>query len=195
MTEQDAYIQKMEAEQREATARFREIEAQADLADSEDSLDVLTGARAFNDDVNREIQALRRTDQRDWDRVKAGAEKAHSRFREHLDHASTRWAELREGYSRQREAELKELGAQMDGWIAAHKRSRAEDSLLTHEELDFITRGLKNSGELLKNLRNARGHVWKTARDQYEANWRELQERSRRIRADGALDESGASPS
>lgn len=195
MTERDAYIQKMEAEQSEATARFREIEAQADLADSEDSLDVLTGARAFNDDVNREIQALRRADERDWERVKAGAEKTRGRFREHLDRAGTHWEGLREGYQRQREAELKELGAQMDGWIAAHKRSRAEDSLLTREELDFITRGLKTSGEMLKNLRNAHGHVWKTARDQYEANWRELQERSRIIRSDGAQDESGVSPS
>ncbi|MHA7633918.1 sll1863 family stress response protein [Corallococcus sp. M7] len=195
MTERDAYIQKMEAEQREATARFREIEAQADLADSEDTLDVLTGARAFNDDVNRELQALRRADERDWERLKSGAEKARGRFREHLDHAGTRWEALREGYQRQREAELKELGAQMDGWIAAHKRTRAEDSLLTREELDFITRGLKTSGEMLKNLRHARGHVWKTARDQYEANWRELQERSRRIRADGAQEEAGASPS
>ncbi|MBN9682547.1 MULTISPECIES: hypothetical protein [unclassified Corallococcus] len=195
MTERDAYIQKMEAEQREATARFREIEAQADLADSEDTLDVLTGARAFNDDVNRELQALRRADERDWERVKAGAEKARGRFREHLDKAGSRWAGLREGYQRQREAELKELGAQMDSWIAAHKRTRAEDSLLTREELDFITRGLKSSGEMLKNLRHARGHVWKTARDQYEANWRELQERSRRIRAEGAQEEAGASPS
>ncbi|AFE07227.1 hypothetical protein COCOR_06936 [Corallococcus coralloides DSM 2259] len=194
MTERDAYIQKMEAEQREATARFREIEAQAELADSEDSLDVLTGARAFNDDVNRELQALRRADERDWDRLKDGADKARSRLREHLDHAGNRWGELREGYQRQREAELKELGAQMDGWIAAHKRSRAEDSLLTREELDFITRGLKTSGEMLKNLSHARGHAWKTARDQYEANWRELQERSRIIRSDGAQEEAGASP-
>ncbi|NOK11709.1 hypothetical protein [Corallococcus exercitus] len=195
MTEQDAYIQKMEAEQREATARFREIEAQADLADSEDSLDVLTGVRGFNDDVNRELQALRRADQKDWERVKDGAEKARGRFREHLDRAGTRWEELREGYRRQREAELKELGAQMDGWIAAHERTRAEDSLLTREELDFITRGLKTAGALLDNLRHAHGHAWKTARDQYEANWRELQERSRRIRAEGAQEEAGASPS
>ncbi|MBZ4330184.1 MULTISPECIES: hypothetical protein [unclassified Corallococcus] len=194
MTERDAYIQKLEAEQREATARFREIEAQADLADSEDSLDVLTGAQAFGDDVNRELQALRRADERDWERVKAGAEKARGRFREHLDRASSRWEALREGYRRQREAELKALGAQMDGWIAAHQRTRAEDSLLTREELDFITRGLKTSGELLKNLRHAHGHAWKTARDQYEANWRELQERSRHIRAEGATAPEGASP-
>ncbi|NOK17439.1 hypothetical protein [Corallococcus carmarthensis] len=195
MTEQDAYIQKMEAEQREATARFREIEAQAELADNEETLDVLTGARAFNDDVTRELQALRRADQSDWERVKDGAEKARRRFHEHLDRAGTRWEELRVAYRRQREDELRELSAQVDRWEASRKQSRAEDALLTREELDFITRGVKNAGELLKNMRHARGQVWKTARDQYEANWRELMERSRRIRAEGALDESGASPS
>ncbi|RKH50195.1 hypothetical protein D7X55_27080 [Corallococcus sp. AB049A] len=194
MTERDAYIQKMEAEQREATARFREIEAQADLADSEDTLDVLTGARAFNDDVDRELQALRRADARDWERLKNGADTARRRFHEHLDRAGTHFEALREGYRRQREAELNALGAQMDRWVASRQRTRAEDSLLTREELDFITRGLKNAGALLENLRHARGHVWKTARDQYEANWRELVERSRRIRADAALEEPGASP-
>ncbi|GMT98470.1 hypothetical protein KH5H1_25890 [Corallococcus caeni] len=184
MTEQDAYIQKMEAEQREATARFREIEAQADLADNEDTLDVLTGVRGFNDDVNRELQALRRADQRDWDRLKDNAEHARRRFREHLDRAGTRWEELRVAYRRQREDEVRELSAQVDRWEAARKRSSAEDSLLTREEFDFIKRGLKTAGELLDNLRHAHGQAWKTARDQYEANWRELQERSRRIRAD-----------
>lgn len=195
MTEQDAYIQKVEAEQREATARFREIEAQADLADNEEALDTLTGVREFNDNVNREIQALRRADQRDWDRLKDGAEKARRRLHEHLNRADSHFAQLREGYRRQREAELNELGAQMDQWVAAHQRTRAEDSLLTREELDFITRGLSNAKQLLQNLRHARGHAWKTARDQYEANWRELQERSRRIRAEGTAEAPGASPS
>ncbi|MBN8233139.1 hypothetical protein JYK02_37060 [Corallococcus macrosporus] len=195
MTERDAYIQKLEAEQREATARFREIEAQAELADNEDALDVLTGARQFNDDVNRELQALRRADQRDWDRLKAGVETARHRLHEHLDRADTRWSDLRAAYRRQREAELMELGAQVDRWEAARKRATAEDSLLTREELDFIKRGLKNAGDLLRNLRLANGHAWKTVRAQYEANWRELMDRSRRIRAEGVLDEYGAAPS
>ncbi|MFB1481762.1 hypothetical protein [Corallococcus sp. RDP092CA] len=195
MTERDAYIQKLEAEQREATARFREIEAQADLADNEEALDTLTGVREFNDDVNRELQALRRSDEQDWDRLKDGAEKARRRLHERLDRADTHFGQLREGYRRQREAELKELGAQLDGWIASHQQSRAEDSLLTREELDFLTRGMKNAREMLQNLRHSRGHVWKTARDQYEANWRELVERSRRIRAEGSPEAQGASPS
>ncbi|RKG79355.1 hypothetical protein D7W79_10500 [Corallococcus exercitus] len=195
MTEQDAYMQKVEAEQREATARFREIEAQADLADNEDALDALTGARQFNDDVNRELQALRRADQRDWDRMKDGVEKARRRFHEHLDRAGTRWEDLRVTYRRQREAELMELSAQVDRWVAARKRATAEDSLLTREELDFIKRGLKNAGELLNNLSHAHGHAWKTARDQYEANWRELMERSRRIRADTDVTAGSAAPS
>ncbi|RKH71797.1 hypothetical protein [Corallococcus aberystwythensis] len=192
MTEQDAYIQKMEAEQREATARFREIEAQAELADSEDSLDVLTGGRELNDDVNRELQALRRADQRDWDRLKDGVEKARRRFHDHLDRAGTHWDQLRAGYRRQREAELRELGAQMDRWVASRQRTAAEDSLLTRQEIDFFKRDLKNSGELLKNLGHARGQAWKTARDQYEDAWRGLLERSRRIRADGIAADSAA---
>ncbi|WP_223638158.1 hypothetical protein [Corallococcus sp. EGB] len=195
MTEQDAYIQKLEAEQREATARFREIEAQADLADNEEALDTLTGVREFNGDVNRELQAIRRADQRDWDRLKDGAEKARRRFREQLDRADAHFARLREGYRRQREAELDELGAQMDRWVASHQQSMAESALLTREELDFMTRGLGNAREMLQNLRHARGQVWKTAREQYEANWRELQERSRRIRAEGSVEAQGTSPS
>ncbi|WP_375754544.1 hypothetical protein [Corallococcus exercitus] len=194
MTEQDAYIQKMEAEQREATARFREIEAQAELADNEETLDVLTGVRGFNDDVNRELQALRRADQRDWERLKGGAENARRRFHEHLDRAGTRWEELRAAYRRQREAEVRELSAQVDRWEAARRRATAEDSLLTREELDFIKRGLKNAGDLLNNLRHAHGHAWKTVREQYEANWRELMERSRRIRADSDVAAGSTAP-
>ncbi|CAM3325722.1 hypothetical protein G4177_27150 [Corallococcus sp. ZKHCc1 1396] len=186
MTERDAYIQKMEAEQREATARFQELEAQSDLAESEDELDLITGAKERSDDFQREVQALRHAEQQDWHRVKTAAEKARTRFMDHLDRAGLQWDQLRTAYRREREAELRNLGAQMDQWEAAHARTTAEDSLLTRQEIDFMKRDLLNTRSLLLHLGRARGAAWKEAREEYEAAWRDLRERSRRIRADSS---------
>ncbi|NBD12402.1 sll1863 family stress response protein [Corallococcus silvisoli] len=194
MSERDEYIQKLEAEQQEATARFREIQAQADLAQSEDELQVLTGARALQNDVDREIQALRAADQRDWERVKERAEKARLRFSAYVDRAGLQWNQLRDGYRRKREAELDELGAQVDGWEATHQRGSAETSLLTRRELEFVKRGLRSSGDLLRNMRHSRGQAWKQAREEYESAWRDLREHYRRIRAEGGSDADQAPP-
>lgn len=195
MTERDAYIQKMEAEQREATARFQELEAQADLAQSEDELDILSGVRERSDDFQREVQALRQADQQDWQRVKAAVEKARTRFGDHLDRAGERWEQMRAVYRREREDELRQLGAQMDRWEASRDRTAAEDSLLTRQEFDFMKRGLQSTRTLLMHLGSSRGDAWKQAREEYEAAWRDLRERSRRIRADSPSDADIASPS
>jgi hypothetical protein len=195
MNERDTTLQKLEAEQRESLARFRELEAQADLAETEDELDILTGARERRDDIDRELKALRAADQKDWERLKTRAHEARLRFGEYMDRAGLQWAQLRETWRRQREAELLELGAQVDRWDASRQRTAAEDSLLTREEFDFIQRELRTSGELLKGMRHSHGRAWSQARERYEASWRDLMERSQRIRTDGGLHAGGVSPS
>ncbi|RYZ33992.1 MAG: hypothetical protein EOO71_40465 [Myxococcaceae bacterium] len=187
-TERDAYIRKMEAEQREATARFQELEAQSDLVESQDELDLITGAKERSDDFQREVQALRHADQQDWHRVKTAAEKARTRFMDHLDRAGLEWKKLRAAYRRDREDELRILGARLDQWEASHQRTAAEDSLLTRQELEFMKRGLLDTRGLLQHLGHADGAAWKQARESYEAAWRDLRDRSRHIRADNPAD-------
>ncbi|RKH40658.1 hypothetical protein [Corallococcus llansteffanensis] len=176
MTERDAYIQTMEAEQRAATARFLEIEAQAGLAESEDELDLLFDARERSDDFHREVQALRHADHQDWHRAKADAEKARTRFDDALDRAGDQWELLRAGYRREREAELRHLGALVALWEAAQ--------LLSRHEVELLKRGLQDARGLLMHLGRSHGAAWTHAREDYEATWRDLRAHTHHLHDD-----------
>lgn len=191
MKEKDAYLLKMESEKRTAEAKLAEADAQSDLAKAKEELDVVSGAKQRTEDFDRGVEALRRASDQDFERMKANTEKLRIELERSLNEASLKLDALREGYRRTREAELRQLGAQVDQWESSRRRTWAEDSLLTREELTFVKRSLQNTGTLLKNLGRTRGEAWRQAKREYESAWTDLWERSRRIRADGAPQEEG----
>jgi hypothetical protein len=184
MTEKEAYLQKLEAEKRQMSAKLDELQAQADIDKTDEALAEVTGAKRRQADFDRGLAALRQADEQDFERLKAGVEKLRVQADEHLAKADSKGSALREGYRHKREAELRELGSQFDQHVASFRRGRAEDSLLTRQEVEFFRRGFVNTGALLKRLVSAKGKDWQQAKAEYESSWRDLIENSRRIRAD-----------
>ncbi|MBU8895404.1 hypothetical protein DRW03_14710 [Corallococcus sp. H22C18031201] len=190
MTEQEAYLRKLEAEKQQLSARIDELSAQADIERTDEALAELTGARQREQDFDRELAALRQADAQDFQRLKDGLERLRTRTDSFLRSAESRASALREGYRRKREAELRQLGAQFDAHTAALRRTRAEDALLTRREVEFFRQGFLTTSDLLQRLGSARGKGWAETRAEYERAWRELQESSRRIRADALAREA-----
>ncbi|MCP3057550.1 hypothetical protein LXT21_02035 [Myxococcus sp. K38C18041901] len=184
MNEREAYLQKMDAEKQRIDARIAEVEAQSDIRQAQDEVQELRGVKERREAFRRKLEELRQRGTEDFERGKQELLRACDDTRKSLDDAEEHAGLKRAAYERKREAELRQLGAQFDGYEADISRSRAEDSLLTKEELRFLRSSFSSTGESLRRLMKARGGEWARLRGEYEASWRELVENSRKIRAD-----------
>ncbi|WP_426751542.1 hypothetical protein [Myxococcus sp. Y35] len=183
MTEQEAYVKQMDAEKRRLDARIAETEAQADVRQADAELKDLSGVRRVFDRFRQKLDELSSRQTQNFDQGKAELRKSYDDLNQAVIDMDARMALVRAGYERKREAELRELGAQMDGWEASISQSRSEDSRLTRQELEFIRRSFHDTESALRRLMSSHGDNWSKLKKDYEASWRELRERSDKIRA------------
>jgi len=196
MTEREAYLQKMEAEKRSIDARIAEVEAQDDIRKADDVSRELSGAKRRREEFHRRLEALRQRGTEDFEAGRAELRRAYDDANQSVADAEERAGVRRANYERKREAELRELGAQFDGWQAAISGSRADDSLLTRQELDFVRQSFKSTGDCLRRLMTAKGADWSRLRKEYDAAWSELVGRYREVRGGGSgVAEQPPSPS
>ncbi|NTX33102.1 hypothetical protein HUA78_01490 [Myxococcus sp. CA033] len=194
MNEREAYLQKMDAEKKRIDARIAEVEAQSDIRKADEEVKELHGVKQRREAFRGKLEEWRQRGTEDFERGKKELLRACDDTNKSLVDAEEKAGVRRATYERKREAELRELGAQFDGWEASIAQSRAEDSLLTKQELQFLRGSFKSTGDALRRLMSAKGGEWSTLRGEYEASWKELLDNSRKIRADGA-DASQAPPS
>ncbi|WP_163862012.1 hypothetical protein [Myxococcus eversor] len=194
MNEREAYLRKMDAEKQRIDARIAEVEAQSDIRKADDDLKELRGVKERREAFHRKLEEWRKRGTEDFERGKQEMLQVCDDTNKSLVDAEEKAGVRRATYERKREAELRELGAQFDAWDANVSQTRAEDSLLTKQELQFLRGSFKSTGDALRRLMSAKGGEWSRLRQEYEASWRELQENSRKIRADGA-DASQSPPS
>lgn len=196
MNEREAYLQKMDAEKRRIDARIAEVEAQSDIRQADDEVKELRGVKEKREAFHRKLEEWRQRGTEDFEKGRQELLRVCDDTNKSLVDAEEKAGVKRATYERKREAELRELGAQFDGWEADVSRTRAEDSLLTKQELQFLRGSFKSTGDALRRLMAAKGGEWSRLRQQYEDSWRELQENSRKIRADSAeASQSPPSPS
>jgi chromosome segregation ATPase len=184
MTEQEAYVKKMEAEKQQLDARLAEVEAEADIRQTDAEIKELSGAKRRAENYRRKLEEIQKRGTENFENIKAELRGAYEDLHEAVIKMETKVEVVRAGYERKREAELRNLGAQFDGWEASMVRTRAEDSLLTREELNFLRRSLQNTQAVLKDLMTSKGKDWPRMKKEYEAAWNDLLERSEKIRAD-----------
>ena len=184
MTEQEAYVKKMEAEKQQIDARIAEAEASADIRQAKDEIKELSGAKRRAEQFHLKLRELRDRGTGNFEAAKAELHRAFEDVDKALTEMETKVEVIRAGYERKREAELRNLGAQIDGWEASLARTRAEDSLLTREELAFLRRSFQNTQAVLKDLMTRKGQDWPRLKKEYEAAWNDVCERSEKIRAD-----------
>ncbi|NVJ23451.1 hypothetical protein HUW62_19690 [Myxococcus sp. AM011] len=194
MNEREAYLRKMDAEKQRIDARIAEVEAQSDIRKADDDLKELRGVKERREAFHRKLEEWRKRGTEDFERGKQELLQVCDDTNKSLVDAEEKAGVRRATYERKREAELRELGAQFDAWDANVSQTRAEDSLLTKQELQFLRGSFKSTGDALRRLMSAKGGEWSRLRQEYEASWRELQENSRKIRADSA-DASQSPPS
>lgn len=194
MNEREAYLRKMDAEKQRIDARIAEVEAQSDIRKADDDLKELRGVKERREAFHRKLEEWRKRGTEDFERGKQELLQVCDDTNKSLVDAEEKAGVRRATYERKREAELRELGAQFDAWDANVSQTRAEDSLLTKQELQFLRGSFKSTGDALRRLMSAKGGEWSRLRQEYEDSWRELQENSRKIRADGA-DASQSPPS
>ncbi|WP_163988139.1 hypothetical protein [Pyxidicoccus caerfyrddinensis] len=197
MTEQEAYVKKMEAEKQQLDARLAEVEAEADVRKAEADIQELSGAKRRSENFRRKLEEIRRKGTEDFESGKVELRRAYEELDKSVTGMETKVEVVRAGYERKREAELQSLGAQFAGWEANRDRTRAEDTLLTREEFVFLRRSLQNTQAVLKDLMKSKGKEWPRMKKEYEAAWNDLCERSEKIRADTAKAEQpeGEQPS
>ncbi|AEI66621.1 hypothetical protein [Corallococcus macrosporus] len=183
MTEQEAYVKQMDAEKQRLDARIAETEAQADVRQASDELKDMSAIRRVFDTFRSKLDALSKRETRNFDQGKAELRKSYDDANQAVIEMDAKMALVRAGYERKREAELRALGAQMDGWDASISQSRAEDSRLTRQELQFVRRSLNDTEAALRRLMSSHGADWSKLKKDYEDSWRELRERSEKIRA------------
>lgn len=192
MTEQEAYVKKMEAEKQRLDARIAEAEAAADIREAKTELKEASGAKRLADSFRRKLDDLRKRGTENFEGGKAELHQAYQAADKAVADMEGKVDVLHAGYERKRDAELRNLGAQIDGWEASFARSRAESDLLTREELTFLRRSLQNTQAVLKDLMKSKGKDWPRLKKEYEASWKDLCERSEKIRADTVKTEQPA---
>ncbi|MCP3099989.1 hypothetical protein LZ198_14025 [Myxococcus sp. K15C18031901] len=185
MTEREAYLQQMEAEKRGIDARIAEVEAQEDIRKADDEAQALSGAKRRREEFRRKLEVLRQRGTENFDAGKAELRRAYDDANQSVAEAEERAGVRRADYERKREAELRELGAQFDGWQASVSRSRADDSILTRQELDFVRQSFKSTGDCLRRLMTAKGADWSRLRKEYDGAWDELVGKYREVRSSG----------
>ncbi|MCE9668033.1 hypothetical protein LY474_09435 [Myxococcus stipitatus] len=196
MTEREAYLQKMEAEKQGIDARIAEVEAQDDIRKADDESRELSGAKRRREEFHQRLEALRQRGTESFEAGRAELRRAYDDANQSVAEAEERAGVRRANYERKREAELRELGAQFDGWQAAISASRADDSRLTRQELDFVRQSFKSTGDCLRRLMTAKGADWSRLRQEYDAAWNELVGRYREVRGGGSgVAEQPPSPS
>ncbi|MFP2924593.1 hypothetical protein ACLESO_05130 [Pyxidicoccus sp. 3LG] len=196
MTEQEAYVKKMDAEKQRLDSRLAEAEAQADIRKAEADIHELSGAKRRSEAFRSKLEEIRRRGTENFEQGKVELRRAYDELDKAVTEMEVKVEVVRAGYERKREAELRSLGAQVDGWEASAARTRAEDSLLTREELAFLRRSLQNTQAVLKDLMKSKGKDWPRLKKEYEAAWNDLCERSEKIRADAVKAEpEGEQPS
>ncbi|WIG96781.1 hypothetical protein [Myxococcus sp. SDU36] len=183
MTEQEAYVKQMDAEKRRLDARIAETEAQADVRQASDELKDMSAIRRVFEKFRLKLDELGKRQTQNFDQGKAELRKSYDDTNQAVIEMEAKMALVRAGYERKREAELRALGAQVDGWEASAAQSRAEDSRLTRQELEFIRRSLHDTESALRRLMSSHGENWSKLKKDYEDSWRELRERSDKIRA------------
>jgi|GEM_PF-2795287 len=194
MNEREAYLRKMDAEKQRIDARIAEVEAQSDIRQADDELKELRGVKERREAFHRKLEEWRQRGTEDFERGKQELLRVCDDTNKSLVDAEEKAGVRRATYERKREAELRELGAQFDAWESNVSQTRAEDSLLTKQELQFLRGSFKSTGDALRRLMSAKGGEWSRLRQDYEASWRELMENSRKIRSDSA-DASQSPPS
>jgi len=182
MTEQEAYVKQMDAEKRRLDARIAETEAQDDVRQADTELKDLSRVRRVFDTFRQKLDVLSKQQTQNFDQGKAELRKSYDDLNQAVIDMDARVELVRAGYERKREAELRALGAQVDGWAASVAQSRAEDSRLTRQEVEFIRRSLHDTQSALQRLMSSHGDNWSRLKKDYEKSWRELQERSEKIR-------------
>ncbi|QSQ25978.1 hypothetical protein JY651_14070 [Pyxidicoccus parkwayensis] len=192
MTEQEAYVKKMEAEKQRLDARIVEAEASADVREAKTEIKEVSGAKKLMDNFRRKLDDIRKRGTEDFEGGKAELRRAYEATDKAVAEMETKVDVVHAGYERKRDAELRTLGAQIDGWQASFSRSRAESTLLTREEFTFLRRSLQNTQAVLKDLMKSKGKDWSRLKKEYEAAWKDLCERSDKIRADTVKSEQPA---
>lgn len=182
MTEREAYLKKMDAEERQIDARIAEVEAQSDIRAAGEEVKELSGAKQRREAFHRKLEDLRTRGSEGFERAKAELGKFCDDTYKSLSDAEGRASVERATYERKREAELRQLGAQFDEREANISRTRSEDSLLTKQEFEFVRRSFTSTGDALRRLMSSKGGDWSRLRKEYEASWNELLENSRKIR-------------
>ncbi|AGC46856.1 hypothetical protein MYSTI_05579 [Myxococcus stipitatus DSM 14675] len=196
MNEREATLRKMDAEKQRIDARIAEVEAESDLREAKDELKELRGVKERREAFRRQLEDLRQRGTEDFEQGKQELLRACEATGKSLDEAEKQAEVRRAAYERKRDAELRQMGAQFDGWEADLSRSRAEDALLSKQELQFLRSSFKSTGDALRRLMTSKGGDWARLRKEYEASWSELKENSRKIRADSPEQpESPPSPS
>ncbi len=190
MTEQEAYVKQMDAEKQRLDARIAESEAQSDVREADARLKDLSGVRRVFEKFRQKLESLNQRQTQNFDQGKAELRQSYDDLNQSVIEMEARMALVRAEYERKREAELRALGAQMDGWDASIAQSRAEDSRLTRQELEFLRRSLHDTESSLRRLMSSHGENWAKLKKDYEASWRELRERSDQIRAGGDVQPS-----
>src|SRR5688572_15153192 len=168
--ENDLVAAKFEAEVREADARLKALQAQAEAGKAKADMDEISGLAAAKERVKKNIADLKQQAAADYAATKREVEKEIKDLQadiQRVDERFTAWDSARE---RQLNARLDKADAQLEVWKAQAERKRADVAIKSHDDL----------AALEEKIALARAQAAAAKNEQYSAKARAALEESKR---------------
>jgi hypothetical protein len=168
--ENDLVATKFEAELREADARLKVLQAQAEAGKAKADMDEISGLTAAKDRVKKNIAGLKQQAVTDYAATKREVEKEIKDLQADIQRVNERFTTWDSARERQFYARLDQAEARLKVWKAQADQKRADQAMKRHDDLAALEEKIA--------LARAQGAAAKT--EQYSAKARAAFEESER---------------
>jgi hypothetical protein len=150
---------RFEAEVKEAEARLKVLQAQAEARDAKRDMDEISGLAAAKERVKKELTAMKRQASADYATAKRAVEQNLATLQADIKRISDRYTAWDAARERQFYARLDEADARLKAWNAQIQEKRAEHGMKRENEL----------AKLEENIALARARAAEARREKYTA--------------------------
>jgi hypothetical protein len=133
--QKDLAAERFEAEVKEAEARLKVLQAQAEARDAKRDMDEISGLAAAKERVKKDVAAMKRQASADYAAAKRSVEQSLAALQADLKRVSDRYVAWDAARERQFYARLDEADAKVKVWKAQIEQLRAEHGMKRDDEL------------------------------------------------------------
>lgn len=161
--EKSLAAEKMEAEVREAEARLKVLQAQAEARKAKEEMDEISGLTARKERVKRDIANMKQQAAADYAATKRTVEHGIKELQTEIERVSERNREFDAAGERRFHARLDEAEARLKTWKAQTDQRQAERAMKRHDELETLEERISlaraRAAEASRERHNQKAHA------------------------------------